>query len=189
MKVTIVFHSVCGNDYLLAKKFQQAFTGNNHTAQLYRVRDEDWTEQADCPEPAKKVLAEMQTVAIAKPEHLLEADLIVMGSPTYFGNVSAEVKTFMDETSCYWFEAKLAGKKFMAFSSVGNPEGGGDLCLQALHTYAKYMGFCCISLPANILPGQTSNAYGVLHYSLGQYAQSLDDKTAQIIDHFVQRCV
>ena len=187
MKTVIIFHSVCGNDYLLAMKFKQALKDKGHALDVYRVADEDWKEQTDWPETTKKLMQDMIKVPVASPQVLLDADLIVMGCPTYFGNVSAEMKLFMDQTACYWFDAQLAGKKFIAFTSTGNPEGGGDLCLQALHIYAKYMSLLSLAIPPNILSGVNCHSFGIIHYSYAKYAEALDEKTAQLIDKFVER--
>ncbi len=173
MKAVIVFHSVCGNDYLIAKAFETGLKAEGHHAGLFRVADADWVEKPDTSSQAKNVLAAMRQVPEAAPSVLLEADLIIMGSPTYFGNVSAEMKTFMDQTGGLWIQAKLAGKKFFAFTSAGNTEGGGALCLQTLHTYAHYMGMHSISMPVNICPGENVSALGIIQYSNGKYAEAL----------------
>ena len=90
----------------------------------------------------------------------------------------------MDSTGKLWVEGSLAGKKFAAFTSAGNPQGGGDLCLQALHTYAKYMGMLCVPLPVTALPGENTNALGIIHFSNGQYGENIDPLTARTIKGF-----
>ena len=181
-KAVIVFHSVCGNDYLLATRFQSALSQTGMDVTLLRVSDPAWVEKPDLSEQVRVNLRAMRQVSEASAKDLLEADLIVMGSPTYFGNVSAPMKTFMDSTGGLWFQGKLAGKKFVAFTSAGNTEGGGDLCLQSLHTYAKYMGMLTIPVPVNLLPGESLPALGVIHYSSGKYAETLDGRIARFID-------
>ena len=52
---------------------------------------------------------------------LEKADLIIFGSPTYFGNVSAMMKTFMDRCNPYWFNQKLKGKKAIILAVGGSP--------------------------------------------------------------------
>ena len=162
MKAAIVFHSVCGNDYLVAKKFADALTASGVQIGLYRVADPGWVEKTDLSTVARENLYAMRTLPEATPQVLLEADLVVMGSPTYFGNVSAQMKAFMDATGGLWIKGKLAGKKFAAFTSAGNAEGGGDLCLQTLHTYGKYMGMLSVPLPVKTLPGENTPALGVI---------------------------
>ena len=177
MKAVIVFHSVCGNDYLVAKAFYQALKARGVDTGLFRVFDASWVEKPDLSVKAKQVVQAMRSLPEAEPQVLLDADLVIMGSPTYFGNVSAQMKAFMDATGCFWVQGKLSGKKFAAFTSAGNAEGGGDLCLQALHTYGKYMGMLSVPLPVKTLPGENLPALGVIHYSNGKYGEELDGKT------------
>jgi len=186
MKAVIVFHSVCGNDYLVAKAFYQALQTLGVDADLLRVVDLSWVEKPDLSVKAKEVVQAMRLLPEASAQALVEADLIIMGSPTYFGNVSAQMKAFMDSTGGLWVQARLAGKKFAAFTSAGNPEGGGDLCLQVLHTYAKYMGMLSVPLPVKTLPGENLPALGVIQYSNGKYAEELDVKTQRVIGAFCE---
>ena len=181
MKVVVVFHSVCGNTYLVAKAFQEELTSAGHEVGLCRVADPDWAEKPDVPEAARAVLGAMRKVPEAKPQDLLDADIVIMGSPTYFGNVTAELKAFMDATGGLWFQGKLVGKKLFAYASAGNAEGGGDLCLQTIHTYGKYMGMLSVPLPVSALPGENVPALGIIQYSNGKYAEVLDGKTARAV--------
>lgn len=50
---------------------------------------------------------------------LEQADIIVLASPTYFGNVSARMKNFMDRCNPYYYNKKLKGKKFFLLSVGG----------------------------------------------------------------------
>lgn len=189
MKTAIIFHSVCANTYLTAKAFHDAFEKKGQIVNLFRVADDDWKEQEDHNDLVKNVFREMHKLPIATPEDMLDSDLVLMGSPTYFGNVSAEMKTYMDSIALYWFSAKLAGKKIAAFTSAGNPEGGADLCLQAIHTFGKYMGMLSIPIPTNMIPGISTNAYGIIQYSQGAYADKPNDKLLSLIDRFSDVCI
>ena len=185
MKIVIVIHSVCGNTYLLGRTFKEEFLKAGHAVSLLRVADLSWVEKPDIPDKAREVLVSMRALPEAKPNDLLDADMILMGSPTYFGNVTAQMKAFMDSTGGVWFKGQLAGKKFAAFASAGNTEGGGDLCLAALHTYAKYMGMFSAPVPVTTLPGENVNPLGIIQYSNGKYAEVLDPQKSHLIVAFV----
>ncbi len=183
-KVVVVFHSVCGNDYLVGKKFVDALVSLGMDAGLYRVTDHAWVEKPDLSIIARDNVRAMRDLPEATPSLLEEAGVIIMGSPTYFGNVSAPMKAFMDSTGGLWVKGKLAGKKFAAFTSAGNAEGGGALCLQALHTYGQYMGMHSVPIPVTSLPGENIPALGIIQYSNGKYAEALDEKTQRAIEAF-----
>ena len=165
MKVVIVFHSVCGNTYLMAKKMYQVFQEKQKDVVLLRVEDKTLERMTTIMPAAKDYLDEILALPVATPEDLLDVDLVCMGSPTYFGNVSGQMKTFMDSCGGLWVQGKFIGKKLVAFTSAGNSQGGGDQCLQAILTYAQHMGMLGVSIPSNLVEGMDIPAYGLLHYS------------------------
>ncbi len=57
-------------------------------------------------------------------------DLIVIGSPTYYGTMAAEVKKFLDES--VRFHGDLEGKVGGAFASSANPAGGNETTLLSI---------------------------------------------------------
>ena len=189
MRISIIFHSVCANNYLVAKTFYESFKKRGQSVSLFRVADPDWIEQKDVPLAAKENLKNMMSLPIATPEVMLESDLIMMGSPTYFGNVSAEMKAYMDSSAKYWVKAQLAGKKLAAFTSAGNPQGGGDLCLQAIHTFGMYMGMLCVSVPTTLIPDENIHPFGIIHYSYSKYGEKLDPKTQTAIEKFSEQLI
>ncbi|MGD9569947.1 MAG: flavodoxin family protein [Sedimentibacter sp.] len=168
-KVSIVFHSVCGNNFLMAKEFYNEFNKYDAEVQILRVKDPNYAELAKQFTVAGQYKKDMLDIEEASVDKLLESDIIIMGSPTYFGNVSGAMKAFMDTFSTYWTEAAFWGKKLFAFTSCGNGEGGGDICLNAINIFAQHIGMTPIPVPANLLSSHSFPAYGLIHYS-GDYA-------------------
>ena len=85
-------------------------------------------------EGAKAAGAEVVLKAVEKTEveELLEADGIILGSPTYYGHSSGRMRTFLDETVRY--HGELAGKVGGAFASSANIGGGNETTiLDLLH--------------------------------------------------------
>jgi len=168
-KVSIVFHSVCGNNFLMAKEFCNEFNKYDAEVQLLRVKDPNYAEFAKQFTVGGQYKNDMLSIDEASVDLLLESDIIIMGSPTYFGNVSGAMKSFMDTFSPYWTEATFWGKKLFAFTSCGNGEGGGDMCLNAINIFGQHMGMTPVPVPANLLSSYSFPAYGLIHYS-GDYA-------------------
>ena len=52
-------------------------------------------------------------------QKLIEADVVVLGSPTYFDNVTGIMKKFMDRCLPFYFSRKLEGKKVVVLSVGG----------------------------------------------------------------------
>ncbi len=72
----------------------------------------------------EKIEVELKDVSATKPEDLLEADGIIIGSPTYYGTMSYQIKKLLDES--VKFHGRLDGKLGAAFSSSANIAGGNE---------------------------------------------------------------
>lgn len=74
------------------------------------------------------------------------ADAIVFGSPTRFGAVSAELKSYIDGLGGLWFQGKLLGKAGAAFTSTSTPHGGNESTLISLYTPMAHLGLIVVPL-------------------------------------------
>ena len=83
---------------------------------------------------------------IEEAEQVLGSDVLLLGSPTYYGCVSAQMKVFMDSFEKLWVEASTAGMYFGCFTSAGDGCGGPELCLQVMNTFAQHMGLSLIHI-------------------------------------------
>ena len=154
-KISIVFHSVCGNNYLMAKEFYDVLKDKGVEVNIFKVKDDDFEKLAETFKVAEEFQKEIENVPVYDFKELLDSDGIIIGSPTYFGNVSAELKVFMDEFAAYWTNAEFYGKKLFAFACAGTPEGGGDMCLQAINLFGKHLGMFNVPVPSNLVPGES----------------------------------
>jgi NAD(P)H dehydrogenase (quinone) len=68
------------------------------------------------------------------------ADAIVFGTPTRFGNVSSQLKAFIDSFVGLWYQGKLADKVYAGFTSAHNPNGGQEATLLSLYTSFYHFG-------------------------------------------------
>ncbi len=60
----------------------------------------------------------------ASPAELADYDALIVGTPTRFGNMSGQMRTFFDQTGGLWAKGALAGKVASVFTSTGT--GGGE---------------------------------------------------------------
>jgi NAD(P)H dehydrogenase (quinone) len=65
-----------------------------------------------------------QAVPVATPQELADYDAIIFGTPTRFGNMAGQMRTFLDQTGGLWASGALYGKLASVFSSTGT--GGGQ---------------------------------------------------------------
>lgn len=106
-------------------------------------------------------------------EFLDAADLLVFGSAVYMGSVTAEFKTFMDETSKRWYHRKWEGKWAAGFANSGGLSGDKLAVLQQICLYTMQHGMNWIGLP--LMPtGHNETDLNRLSSFLGLMTQSGD---------------
>lgn len=101
------------------------------------------------------------------------ADLLVFGSAVYMGSVTAEFKTFMDETSKRWYNREWEGKLAAGFANSGGLSGDKLSVLQQICLYAMQHGMNWVGLP--LMPtGHSEKDLNRLSSFLGLMTQSID---------------
>ncbi len=184
-RCSVIFHSVCGNNYILASAFTDALKEAGFDARLYTVRDEDLHIWSNKLEAANDFYEEITELPTANYETLLKSDLIILGSPTYYGNVSAEMKRFMDESSIYFLDGSLSGKYFACFTSCSRADGGGTLCLQNMVFYAQQMGMIHVPLGMQARKiDEHQPSIGILHHSGKESSIRPSGKTGDAITFY-----
>ena len=147
MKVNIVFYSLYGHVYRLAEAIAEgAREVKGSTAALYQVPE---TLPADIiakmgATEAKKSFAH---VPIADMQQLAEADAIVFGTPTRYGMMTAQMRTFLDRTGQLWVKGALVGKVGSVFTSTGTQHGGQEATILSFHTTLLHHGMVIVGCP------------------------------------------
>jgi multimeric flavodoxin WrbA len=77
-------------------------------------------------------------------EKLERADGIIIGSPVYFGCVSAQLKAFMDRTRYLRRSEKLKDKVGGAIASGGSRNGGQELVIRQIHNFFLIHGMLVV---------------------------------------------
>ena len=88
-----------------------------------------------------------QAAPVATVSELPEYDAIVLGIPTRFGNMPAQMKNFLDQTGGLWFEGKLIGKVGSVFTSTATQHGGQESTILSTHTVLLHHGMVIVGLP------------------------------------------
>jgi NAD(P)H dehydrogenase (quinone) len=144
-KILVVFYSRDGSVEALAKAVGEGAREAGGEVRLRRVPDivapavmakvPGWEERS------KRMLAEYGAPTSADAEW---ADGIVFGTPTRFGNTSAELKAFIDSLGGLWFQGKLNGKAAGAFTSTAGPHGGNEATVISLYIPMAHLGFIIV---------------------------------------------
>ncbi len=162
------------------------------TAQMARLIAEGVNAHAHCQARIRcvpKVSAVHQNTAPYVPDHgwpyveLSDLDACIglaLGSPTYFGNMSANMKYFLDQTSAAWMQGTLVGKPACVFTSTGSLHGGQESTLLSMMLPLMHHGMIITSLPylgTGLMHTKTGGTpYGVSHYASKNQALSDEEK-------------
>ncbi len=88
-----------------------------------------------------------QAAPLATPAELADYDAIVFGTPTRFGNMCGQMRTFLDQTGGLWAQGKLVGKLGSVFASTGSQHGGQETTITSFHTTLLHHGMIVVGVP------------------------------------------
>ncbi len=88
-----------------------------------------------------------QEAPFADPLELGGYDAIIVGSPTRFGNMAAQMRNFWDQTGPLWIQNALLGKIGGAFTSTASQHGGQEMTITSIHTTLLHHGMIIVGLP------------------------------------------
>ena len=86
-----------------------------------------------------------QAADIASPAELADYDAIILGVPTRFGNMSGQMRNFLDQTGGLWAKGALAGKVASVFASTGTG-GGQEMTITSTWTTLAHHGMLLVPL-------------------------------------------
>lgn len=117
--------------------------------------------------------------AIARVEDLAECAGLILGSPTYFGNMAGPVKSFIDQTSSLWMTGALIGKPAAVFTSTSSQHGGQESTLLSMMLPLLHHGMLISGLPYSepaLLHTQGGGTpYGASHLAGADGKRPLDE--------------
>jgi NAD(P)H dehydrogenase (quinone) len=86
-------------------------------------------------------------VPVASVDELPGYDAIVLGTPTRFGSMAAQMKNFLDQAGGLWARDALVGKVGSVFTSTGSQHGGQESTILSTHTVLLHLGMVVVGLP------------------------------------------
>ena len=145
--VLIAFYSRDGSTEALAKSIAEGASAAGAEIRLRRAREVASPEtMAKAPGWSEKA-ASMNAAYEAPTEADAEwADALIFGTPTRFGNSSADLKAYIDGLGGLWFQGKLVGKAGSVFTSTGGTHGGNESTLISLYNPMAHLGLIIVPL-------------------------------------------
>jgi NAD(P)H dehydrogenase (quinone) len=88
-----------------------------------------------------------QKAPVATVEELADYDALIVGVPTRYGNMAAQMKNFLDQTGGLWMKGTLIGKAAGVFTSTATQHGGQESTILSTHTVLLHLGYVLVGLP------------------------------------------
>jgi NAD(P)H dehydrogenase (quinone) len=141
-KVLVLYYSTYGHVEKMANAVAAGAREAGATVDIKRV-----------PETAPEAVAKAahfkldQTAPVATIEDLVNYDAIIIGGPTRFGRMAAQMTAYLDQAGGLWAKGALNGKVGSAFTSTASQHGGQEMNLFSTITNLLHLGMVVVGLP------------------------------------------
>jgi NAD(P)H dehydrogenase (quinone) len=166
VNAAIIYYSATGTVHALAQAAAEGAEKAGANVRLRKVAELAPPEAISANPAWDQHIQAAADVAEVSHDDLAWADVVLFGTPTRFGNVSGQLKAFIDTTGPLWQAGKLADKVYSAFTASSTAHGGQETTLLALGNVFYHWGGIIVP-PGYTDPVQfqTGNPYGTSHVS------------------------
>jgi len=164
INIVVLIYSKKGSTLQLAEEICKGIDSVNMVkAKLRRVDELKQAQQ-------QRVLEKYEKVQVITKRDITDCDGLILGSPTRFGNMAAELKYFIDQTLDIWISGELIGKPGAVFTSTGSLHGGQETTLLSMMLPLFHHGMLLTGIPYSE-PGLSETKtggtpYGASHVSM-----------------------
>jgi len=88
-----------------------------------------------------------QKAPVAVPTELGDYDGVIIGTGTRFGNMTAQMRNFLDQTGPLWAKGALIGKVGSVFAGSATQHGGQESTILTAITFFFHQGMVVAGLP------------------------------------------
>jgi NAD(P)H dehydrogenase (quinone) len=190
VKLAIIYYSSTGTLHGMAQRLEAAGQKAGAEVRLRQVPElapqeaiasnAAWSQHFDQTKDEPKATA----------DDVVWADAVLFGTPTRYGNLSSQLKQFIDTLGPQWGQGLLADKVYAGFTASMTAHGGQESTLLALYNTIYHFGGIVVA------PGYTDplkfadgNPYGVSHVTGGNNDAPLGDAELAALDHLAERAV
>ena len=142
-KILVLYHSLWGHVEAMAEAEAEGARSVTGTQVEIKRVPETLPAEALSNLHAKTT----QAAAEAQPDELAEYDAIIFGTPTRFGNMSGQMRNFLDRTGNLWRQGALVGKLGSVFVSTATQHGGQETTITSFHTFLLHQGMIVVGVP------------------------------------------
>ena len=147
MKVLIVYYSTYGHVHKMAEAIAEGVRQVGGAEAVLRRVPETLPADVLAKMGAVESQKAMAHIPVCTVEELTEADAVIFGTPTRFGNMCGQMRQFLDATGQLWAQGALVGKVGSVFTSTATQHGGQESTLLSFHITLLHHGFVIVGLP------------------------------------------
>lgn len=146
-KLLIVHYSMYGHIYRMAEAVAEGVREVSGCEAVIKRVPETLSNEVLELMGATEAQKSMSHIPIATVDDLENADGIIFGTPTRFGNMCGQMRQFLDATGGLWMKGALIGKPGSVFTSSATQHGGQESTILGFHTTLLHQGMVVIGLP------------------------------------------
>ncbi|NWG01281.1 MAG: NAD(P)H:quinone oxidoreductase [Syntrophaceae bacterium] len=150
MKILVLYYSMYGNNFYMAKAVVEGVKEAGGEPVVRTVPELIPAEVIEKDDRLKEGKELQKDVSIGTLDDLAHCDGLVLGSPTRFGNMCAQMRNFWDRTSQIWLKGQLIGKPAGLFTSTGTFHGGQETTLISMMFTLIHHGMVIVGIPYSV---------------------------------------
>jgi NAD(P)H dehydrogenase (quinone) len=147
MKVLIVYYSMYGHIFKMAEAVAEGVRQVAGCEAVIKRVPETLSQEVLGMMGALDAQKSMEHVPVVTVDDLSEADAIIFGTPTRFGNMCGQMRQFLDATGGLWLKGALVGKVGSVFASSATQHGGQESTILNFYTNLLHHGMVIVGLP------------------------------------------
>jgi NAD(P)H dehydrogenase (quinone) len=149
MKILVAYYSLYGHMFEMANAVAEGAREVSGTdVRLRRMQEFDAVEKVIEGNDYMRQVRERQShVPVCTLDDLREADGFMFGSPTRFGNMTAQMKQLFDSAGSLWLKGELEGKPAGVFTSTASTHGGQESTLLTMMVPLLHLGMVIVGVP------------------------------------------
>ena len=185
MNVLIPYYSTYGNVYRMAQEVAEGVRQVPGAEPVIRTVPELIPDAVVQSRPDMKAGRDLQKdVPLVTLDDFRKAGAIAFGTPTRFGNVSAQLKNQIDQLTSLWLKGELEGKPAGIFTSTGSLHGGQETTILTLAAPLIHLGMIFVGVPYStqelFVTQGGGSPYGPGHLAGGDSQRALDPQEIAI---------
>ena len=152
MKLLVVYYSMYGHVLQLARVVEEgakSVAGVEVVLRRVAEFDEVIRKTAD-NQHLVNVREQQANIPVCTVDDLREADGVIFGSPTRYGNMTAQMKQLIDSTASLWLKGEMEGKPAGVFTSTATTHGGQETTLLTMMVPLVHLGMVIVGVPYSV---------------------------------------